>query len=382
MKAPDPNQFKGLHKKTILWIAGSALGGLLIAAVIFNMTGITSGSTTTPTPSYKGGEPSYMNKQPDTTKFSTYGSLNKQDKKPATADTNYVPPPPEELFGDSQLLNQAQQVRSERRRSRQPITQQNRQPASGSAGNTKPEPSQEEQLYSQALESDISIGGDAENNNQSGKTTQTEQQIQEYRQEAEQLQGQNPYQQPPAGQGFNHSDHEQISGHIKRPETPYTLLEGTLIPATLQTSINSDLPGNITAIVTRNVYDSINQEHLIFPKGSKLIGLYDESVVLNQSKLLLSWGRIIFPDGRSMRLPDLNTHDKQGESGLSGKVNRHFWKTFGQSALISLIGAGTAVATQGQQSSNPFNQTQGVGEQAAQQIATEFNRVANEVLQR
>src|SRR5699024_5872925 len=108
----------------------------------------------------------------------------KQDKKPATAATNYVPPPPEELFGDSQLLNQAQQVRSERRRSRQPITQQNRQPASGSAGNTKPEPSQEEQLYSQALESDISIGGDAGNNNQSGKTTQTEQQIQEYRQEA------------------------------------------------------------------------------------------------------------------------------------------------------------------------------------------------------
>ncbi|SHG54834.1 Type IV secretory pathway, VirB10 components [Fodinibius roseus] len=384
MKAPEPNQFKGLHKKTIIWIACSALGSLLLAAVIFNMTGVTNSEASEPNQSYSGGEPTYMNNKRDTAKFNTYGSLNnggQKNDKPQ-ADTNYVPPPPEDLFGDSELLNQMQKERSNRRTETPPITQQSQQAATGSTRGQDPKPSEEEQLYNQALESDISIGGGGGNKKKPGNNTQTSQQIQQYRQEAQQLQQQNPYQQGQPGQDFNHADHEQISNHIKTPDTPYTLLEGTLIPATLQTSINSDLPGNIKAIVTRDVYDSIKQEHLIYPRGSTLIGLYDESVVLNQSKLLISWGRIIFPDGRSMRLPDLNTHDKQGESGLSGKVNRHFWKIFGQSALISLIGAGTAVATQGQQSSNPFNQTQGVGEQAAQQIATEFNRVANQVLQR
>src|SRR5699024_1264858 len=324
-----------------------------------------------------------MDTKPDTAKFSAYGSLNnggQRNSSPKT-DTNYIPQPPEDLFGDSELLDRMQKDRSKQRNGNRSTVRQRQQPVPRSTGSQDPEPSKEEQLYNQALESNISIG-QRDSNNKQQEDRQPGQQIQQYQQEARQLQQQNPYQQGQAGQGFNHAEHEQISGQFKSPDTPYTLLEGTLIPATLQTSINSDLPGNITAIITRNIYDSINQEHLIFPRGAKLIGSYDEKVVLNQSKLLMSWDRVIFPDGRSLRLPSLNSYDKQGESGLSGKVNRHFWKIFGQSALISLIGAGTAVATQGQQNSNPFNQTQGVGEQAAQQIATEFNRVANQVLQR
>src|SRR5699024_12196398 len=111
MKAPEPNQFEGLHKKTIIWIACSAIGGLLIAAVIFNLTGITTSAASEPKRSYSGGEPTYMDAEPDTAEFTSYGSLNnsgQRDDSPK-ADTNYIPPPPEDLFGDSELLNQMQQ---------------------------------------------------------------------------------------------------------------------------------------------------------------------------------------------------------------------------------------------------------------------------------
>lgn len=190
-----------------------------------------------------------------------------------------------------------------------------------------------------------------------------------------------PY--PRAGKNFSHAKGIQRTVTFHYPRTPYTIQEGTLLPATLLTSINSDLPGDIIAIVNRNVYDSIHQKYLLIPKGTKLIGSYDNQVVINQHKLLMSWHRMIFPDGRSIDISELNSYDLQGESGISGKVNNHFWDIFGKSALLSLIGAGTSIATRsGQPRGGFYGRRPGVGQIAARQIATSFNRVANRLLSR
>ena len=73
---------------------------------------------------------------------------------------------------------------------------------------------------------------------------------------------------------------------------------GTVIPAALITGIRSDLPGQVTAQVTENVYDSPTGKYLLIPQGAKLIGLYDSQIAFGQDRVLLVWTRLIMPNGR------------------------------------------------------------------------------------
>ncbi|TIW78525.1 MAG: conjugal transfer protein TraI, partial [Mesorhizobium sp.] len=78
--------------------------------------------------------------------------------------------------------------------------------------------------------------------------------------------------------------------------SPYVVQAGSVIPAALITGIRSDLPGQITAQVTENVYDSPTGSYLLIPQGAKLIGQYDSQVAYGQSRVLLVWTRLIMPD--------------------------------------------------------------------------------------
>ena len=126
-------------------------------------------------------------------------------------------------------------------------------------------------------------------------------------------------------------------------------MAGTLLPAMLVTGINSDLPGEILAQITRNVYDS-QQRFLLIPRGTKVIGRYDDQVALGQSRVLIAWTRLILPDGRSLSLPGLPTKDLRGAAGLRDKVDNHYRRLYGQATLLSIVGAG-AQLSQPQQSS-------------------------------
>ena len=83
--------------------------------------------------------------------------------------------------------------------------------------------------------------------------------------------------------------------------SPYVVQAGTLIAGALLTGIRSDLPGQITAQVTQNVYDSPSGRYLLIPQGAKLIGIYDSQVSFGQSRVLLAWTRLIMPNGHSIR---------------------------------------------------------------------------------
>ena len=116
-----------------------------------------------------------------------------------------------------------------------------------------------------------------------------------------------------------------------------TVPQGALIGAVLETAINSDLPGFVRAVVSRDVR-SFDGSRVLIPRGSRLIGQYDAEVAIGQSRALVVWNRLIRTDGTSVDLESPGT-DSLGRAGLTGRVDRHYWERFGPSFLISAISA-------------------------------------------
>lgn len=129
---------------------------------------------------------------------------------------------------------------------------------------------------------------------------------------------------------------------LHTPTSPYEILAGTSIAASLITGLNSDLPGEVTAQITENVYDTVTGQTLLIPQGSKLIGSYDIVVAFGQSRALLVWQRIIMPDGSSVQIDNLPATDAAGYAGLSDKVDYHTWTLLKGIGLSTLLGVGTA----------------------------------------
>ena len=138
--------------------------------------------------------------------------------------------------------------------------------------------------------------------------------------------------------------HWILQSQVLRP-AKYSILTGTVIPATLVTGINSDLPGQVTAQVSQNVYDTARGKYLLIPQGARLIGAYSSNVLYGQERLLLSWRRIIFPDGRSLDIGSMPATDQAGYSGMNDEVNNHYVRLFGSSLMLSVISAGAAWAS-------------------------------------
>jgi type IV secretory pathway VirB10-like protein len=127
---------------------------------------------------------------------------------------------------------------------------------------------------------------------------------------------------------------------IEGPASKYIVQAGSVIPAALLTGIRSDLPGQVTGQVTENVYDSPTGRYLLIPQGTKLIGVYDSQVSFGQSRVLLVWTRLIFPNGRSIVLERQPGADPEGYAGLEDQVDYHWGQLFMAAALSTLLGVG------------------------------------------
>ena len=130
---------------------------------------------------------------------------------------------------------------------------------------------------------------------------------------------------------------------LQAPSSPYVVQAGTVIPAALLTGIRSDLPGQITAQVSEDVYDSPTGRYRLIPQGSRLAGQYDSGVAFGQSRVLLVWTRLILPDGRSIVLERLPGADPAGNAGLQDGVDNHWGQLFKAAALSSILGVGTQI---------------------------------------
>lgn len=128
---------------------------------------------------------------------------------------------------------------------------------------------------------------------------------------------------------------------LQTPISPYQVMAGTIIPASLVTGLNSDLPGQVIAQVTQNVYDTTSGQHLLIPQGSRLIGQYDSVIAFGQSRALVTWRRIIRPDGTSLILENLPGTDLSGFSGLKDRVDNHTLRLFGAAILSTVLSVGS-----------------------------------------
>ena len=143
---------------------------------------------------------------------------------------------------------------------------------------------------------------------------------------------------------FSSQKAQALAPNVARPADPsllpYTIFAGTIIPAALETGINTDLPGDVLATVTENVYDSVSGKNLLIPQGSKLLAKYSSNISFGQNRVQVAWQRLIRPDGVSLQLANMNGVDPQGMSGYAGYVDEHWWeyaKGIGLMLLFSII---------------------------------------------
>ncbi|WP_346364292.1 TrbI/VirB10 family protein [Bosea sp. (in: a-proteobacteria)] len=127
---------------------------------------------------------------------------------------------------------------------------------------------------------------------------------------------------------------------LTAPVSPNVVQAGSIIPAALITGVRSDLPGQITAQVTANVYDSPTGRILLIPQGARLIGEYDSEIAAGQTRVLLAWDRLIMPDGRSIVLERQPGTDGAGFAGLQDRVNQHWGNLLKAAAVSTLLGVG------------------------------------------
>ena len=158
---------------------------------------------------------------------------------------------------------------------------------------------------------------------------------------------------------------------LAKPASPFVVQAGTVIPAALITGIRSDLPGQITAQVTENVYDTPTGRARLIPQGARLIGIYDSQVAFGQSRVLLVWTRLIMPNGRSIVLERQPGADTAGYAGLEDEVDNHWGELFKAAALSTLLGVGTELGSSGNDSDIIQALRRGAGEslnQIGQQV--------------
>jgi type IV secretion system protein VirB10 len=144
--------------------------------------------------------------------------------------------------------------------------------------------------------------------------------------------------------GLQPTDGWSLNSKLEAPRSPYELRAGYVLPGTLISGINSELPGQIVAQVSQHIYDTATGRHLLIPQGSRLIGSYLSDVVYGQSRVLVAWQRIIFPDGKALDIGTMPGADSAGYAGFHDKVNNHYLRIFGSALLMSAVVAGVSLS--------------------------------------
>ena len=128
------------------------------------------------------------------------------------------------------------------------------------------------------------------------------------------------------------------------PLSAYEIKAGWEIPAILEQALNSDLPGELKALVTSNVYDTASGRFVLIPQGSRLVGVYNSRVGYGQDGVQVIWDRVIYPDGSSLDLSGMIGQDSHGFSGFREKVDRHYKRLIGFAVLTSLFAAASEIS--------------------------------------
>ena len=180
-------------------------------------------------------------------------------------------------------------------------------------------------------------------------------------------------------------DANWILPHSRTAGQKYEVKTGAVIPGIMVTGINSDLPGNIIAQVSQNVFDTATGNHLLLPQGAKLFGIYDSRVIYGQERVLVAWNRIVFPDGSAVTLGAMPGADMGGNAGYTDEVNNHYLRIFGSAVLMSMITGGMsysmdALNTSG--SSGGTNRAPTLQDEMGAALAAQMGQATMQLLQK
>lgn len=173
---------------------------------------------------------------------------------------------------------------------------------------------------------------------------------------------------------FARSSDADVNPHgLREALSPWMLSAGTVIPASLITGLNSDLPGMVLAQVTENVRDSATGQTILIPQGARLMGRYDSVVAYGQRRALVVWTRILFQDGSSVELDNMPAADVSGYAGLRDRVDSHTLQLLKGIALSTLLGVGTQLSL----GSSESDIVRAVRESAQQNAANAGNQITS-----
>ncbi|MGJ9087235.1 TrbI/VirB10 family protein [Campylobacter coli] len=183
-------------------------------------------------------------------------------------------------------------------------------------------------------------------------------------------------------QGQQFLSQKNDNGYLKytkqKPLSPYEIKAGWNIPAILITGVNSDLPGQILAQVTQNVYDTSTGKYLLIPQGTKVVGAYSSNVIYGQSRLLVAWNKLIFPNGDTLNLDSMQGASQDGYTGFEDEVDNHYFRIFGSAFLLSSISAGIALSD----NSDTNSEKETASDKAIAQAIQQMGQVASEMIRK
>ena len=182
---------------------------------------------------------------------------------------------------------------------------------------------------------------------------------------------------------FQRTRGRTIDNYLKSTRTDalsrYEIKAGWDIPATLEQGIDSDLPGDVKALVRSNVYDTATGKYLLIPQGARLLGTYNSVISYGQARVQVAWTRIIFPDGSSINLDSMSGHDDEGRAGFHDQVNNHYARLVGFAVLTSAFAAGLELS---QRQNTSLLTTPTAGQTASAAVGQQLTELGAEVTRR
>ena len=177
-------------------------------------------------------------------------------------------------------------------------------------------------------------------------------------------------------------DTSWISPYSRIAGQRFELKTGAVVPGIMVTGINSDLPGNIIAQVSQNVFDSATGNHLLLPQGAKLFGVYDSRVIYGQERVLVAWNRVVFPDGSAITLGAMPGSDESGYAGYTDKVDNHYFRIFGSAILMSMISGGMAYSMDSLDNSSSDSDKPTLQNEMGSALAAQLGQATLQLLQK
>lgn len=175
-------------------------------------------------------------------------------------------------------------------------------------------------------------------------------------------------------------DRWSLNTKMEAPNSPYEVRTGAVIPGVMLSGINSDLPGQIMAQVSQNVYDTATGNHLLIPQGTRMVGSYSSDIGFGQEAVLVAWQRLIFPDGKALDIGAMPGADMAGYSGFRDKTNHHLWRVYGSALFMSAITAGASIATDQGNNNSIGNQQPSVSSELSAALGQQLGQVSAQII--